>query len=271
METQNKPKRTLVIGDIHGGLRSLKQVLERASYDINNDKLIFLGDYVDGWSESAELVQFLIELKDASTYSPIFIIGNHDMWCKEWLIKGQCPNIWVQQGGQATIDSYIRTGYLASDAHRQFFANLLNYYIDEENRGFVHGGFISGKGLGHEMYQADYYWDRDLWSLAVMSHNRIHEGPDRHNSKIRRFEKHLEVYVGHTTTNNWDCKPHYPEYQDPNQIQNGPITVPMTRCNVTNMDTGGGFRGKVTALDINTKEYFQSDYVHFLYSDERGR
>ncbi|RYG52142.1 MAG: serine/threonine protein phosphatase, partial [Chitinophagaceae bacterium] len=37
--------RTLVIGDIHGGLRALKQALERAGAS-NRDTLIFLGDYV---------------------------------------------------------------------------------------------------------------------------------------------------------------------------------------------------------------------------------
>ena len=38
--------RTLVIGDIHGGLKALEQVLERANVT-PEDKLIFLGDYVD--------------------------------------------------------------------------------------------------------------------------------------------------------------------------------------------------------------------------------
>ena len=49
--------RKLVIGDIHGGLKALKQVLERANVT-QNDTLIFLGDYVDGWSESPEVLNF---------------------------------------------------------------------------------------------------------------------------------------------------------------------------------------------------------------------
>lgn len=39
-------KRTLVIGDIHGGLKALIQVLERVEVK-QNDRLIFLGDYVE--------------------------------------------------------------------------------------------------------------------------------------------------------------------------------------------------------------------------------
>jgi serine/threonine protein phosphatase 1 len=38
--------RTLVIGDIHGGLRALHQIIER--HVTPQDTLIFLGDYVDG-------------------------------------------------------------------------------------------------------------------------------------------------------------------------------------------------------------------------------
>ena len=40
-------KRVLAIGDIHGGLKALQQVMKRAEVT-PEDKLIFLGDYVDG-------------------------------------------------------------------------------------------------------------------------------------------------------------------------------------------------------------------------------
>lgn len=67
-------KRTLVFGDIHGGLKALIQLLKRI--DITpQDNLIFLGDYVDGWSDSANVVSYLIELAQQNTC--IFIRGNH--------------------------------------------------------------------------------------------------------------------------------------------------------------------------------------------------
>jgi len=53
--------RTLVIGDIHGGMRALEQILVRANVTLN-DHLIFLGDYVDGWSQSPEVIDTLIHL-----------------------------------------------------------------------------------------------------------------------------------------------------------------------------------------------------------------
>ena len=54
--------RTFVIGDIHGGFKALQQILERANIQAN-DHLIFLGDYVDGWSQSFEVIQHLLDLE----------------------------------------------------------------------------------------------------------------------------------------------------------------------------------------------------------------
>lgn len=72
--------RTLVVGDIHGGLKALEQALERANVT-DKDKLIFLGDYVDGWSESSQVINTLIGLsKNRNVYllkvTMIFIAKN---------------------------------------------------------------------------------------------------------------------------------------------------------------------------------------------------
>ena len=74
-------KRTLVIGDIHGGLKALEQVLQRAEVT-TNDQLIFLGDYVDGWPDTAKLIDFLIEIDQ--THDCIFLKGNHEDLFLEW-------------------------------------------------------------------------------------------------------------------------------------------------------------------------------------------
>ena len=261
--------RTLVIGDIHGGLRALEEVLVLCGYDKEYDKLIFLGDYVDGWSESAELVEFLLDIAKQAVYEPVFLRGNHDEWCTVWMNTGFAKREWLTQGGASTFESYAKMfeGKIPSE-HVAFFYKLVNYYIDDQNRGFVHGGFSSKLGLGNDFHESTYYWDRDLWQLALLSNGRIHEGG---SPQSRRFEQHKEIYIGHTTTRMWGVKPKYPEYNDPNQAKNGPITVPMNRCNIWNLDTGGGWGGKLTIMDIDTKEYWQSDFVKNLYPEEKGR
>ncbi len=45
----------------------------------------------------------------------------------------------------------------------------------------------------------------------------------------------------------------------------------MQAANIWNLDTGAGFKGKLTIMDVTTKEYFQSDLAQDLYKNEKGR
>ncbi|MFD2565487.1 metallophosphoesterase family protein [Aquimarina rubra] len=242
--------RTLVIGDIHGGYKALIQVLERAKVT-SEDKLIFLGDYVDGWSESAETIQKLINLSISNTC--VFIRGNHDLWCGLWLDKGATNPVWLAHGGKETIDSYIQSGLLTSDAHKQFFKDLQNYYIDSENRLFVHAGFTSMHGVGKEEYESNYYWDRTLWEAALLADKVAEKTLEDILTSPKRFNHYKEIYIGHTPTTNYK--------------QDSPIKA----YNLWNIDTGAAFTGKLTILDIDTKEFWQSDALPSLYPDEKGR
>lgn len=239
--------RTLAIGDIHGGLKALQQVLKRAHITAN-DTLIFLGDYVDGWSESAETIQFLIELSQQQNC--IFVLGNHDLWCKQWLDKGVSNNVWLAHGGQQTVESYIRTGFLSNKTHNTFFKQLKNYYIDSKNRLFIHAGFTSMHGVKKEVNTNNYYFDRTLWESArILKHVR----PEKQLSIKTRLNLYHEIYIGHTPTINYDQ------------------TLPMNICNLWNVDTGAAFDGKLSCIDIDTKQIYQSDIVQTLYPNEKGR
>ena len=114
-------KRTLVIGDIHGGLKALYQVFEKANVAVT-DKLIFLGDYVDGWSESAPVIDFVMQYNGKQPC--IFIKGNHDEWCEDWLRTGQADKTWLMHGGLATVKSYAGMGPPMRAQHLQFFEKM---------------------------------------------------------------------------------------------------------------------------------------------------
>ncbi len=45
----------------------------------------------------------------------------------------------------------------------------------------------------------------------------------------------------------------------------------MHAGNVWNVDTGAGFNGRLTALDLRSKDFIQSDTVMYLYPGEKGR
>jgi len=99
--------RTIAIGDIHGGLKALVQVLNKVEVK-DEDTLIFMGDYVDGWSEAAQVIQLLKELSEK--INCIFIKGNHDVWCEEWLRSGDVNQTWYMHGGKETMDSFYMLG-----------------------------------------------------------------------------------------------------------------------------------------------------------------
>lgn len=239
--------RTLVIGDIHGGLRALKQVMEMAAVSIN-DTLIFLGDYVDGWSESAQTIKYLIQL--SQNQSCIFIKGNHDEWCEEWLRSGRGDNVWLFHGGRETLKSYDSVSDEIKQTHLHFFEQMKLYHIDEQNRLFIHAGFTSMHGPGKEKYPSNFSWDRTLWEVALTTSKKIKKTSLFYPKRLKIF---YEIYIGHTPTIYFDS------------------TVPMQGCNVWDVDTGAAFTGPLTIMDIDTKEFWQSEPVKDLYPDEKGR
>jgi serine/threonine protein phosphatase 1 len=150
--------RNFVLGDIHGGLKALHQVLVRANVT-KNDTLIFLGDFVDGWSESPAVLDFLIELQKQQHC--IFIRGNHDDLLMKWL-SGDTEDfnekMWFIHGGEATVLSYQNIDIETKEKHIRFLQSLQDYYLDTENRLFIHAGFTNMRGVEHEFFKPLFYW-----------------------------------------------------------------------------------------------------------------
>lgn len=274
---------TYVVGDLHGCHKGLVQVLEKVNFNYEEDTLIQLGDIADGWSEVYQCVEELMKIKNL-----IKIKGNHDAWFLEWLLSGKHPVLW-RQGGEGTLSSYckaldksyvevlgdFKTNLLCSDipeSHREFFKTQVSYYVDEHNRLFVHGGFNRHYHIDDEYANDEsvLIWDRDFW-MQAMSCGTIVSLPDGSRPKLKTKDNFKEVFIGHTTTEMWK----YTENNLPEELDRAylglRITTPMNAGQVWNLDTGGGWSGKVTIMDVNTKEYWQSDLVQSLYPDEKGR
>ncbi|MCW5520908.1 serine/threonine protein phosphatase [Aureitalea sp. L0-47] len=239
--------RTLVVGDIHGGLRALEQVLERAQVS-SNDKVIFVGDYVDGWSENAETIRFLMNFSES--YSCVFLRGNHDELVYNFLKKGDDRAMWLAHGGQASKDSYAKLSEEEIEKHIAFYEALEYYHIDKENRLFLHAGFTNMHGPQHEYYPNMVYWDRTLWEMACSLDPDISSDNPFYPRRLTLFR---EIYIGHTPV-----------------TRIGEIT-PQQKANVWNVDTGAAFKGLLSIIDADSKEFWQSDPVWTLYPDEKGR
>lgn len=239
--------RIIAIGDIHGGLKALIQLLNKIEVK-DEDTLIFVGDYVDGWSESAQVIQFLIEL--SQKINCVFIKGNHDVWCEEWLKSDEVNATWYMHGGKETMESYSGFSFDDKKTHLAFFENMPLYYLDDENRLFLHAGFTSMKGVEKEVYEKTFYFDRTLWEMALTLDKGISEDSLIYPNRLKQYK---EIYIGHTPTTNFG------------------FDVPMQAANVWNIDSGAAFKGKLSGVDVNTKEVFQSDNLPLLYPNEKGR
>lgn len=263
MKIKNKG-RTLVVGDLHGNYKGLLQCLKRSNFNNDIDTLISLGDVVDGHCESFEVIEELLKIKNL-----IAIKGNHDDWFNQWIETGINPSNW-KQGQKATGLSYLShsrpnepwftfnkfgADYSIKsndipDSHIEFFKNQLNYYLDNDNNLFVHGGFNRHYPLEE---QGDIlWWDRDLWSQAL-SYSHISSVERFKNPKFKMIGDYKEVFIGHTSTQFWK--------------QN----TPMHAANIWNLDTGGGMFGFVSIMNVKTKEFWQSDSGQELYSEYKGR
>ena len=239
--------RTLVIGDIHGSLRAVTQVMERATVT-TADHLIFLGDYVDGWSQSPELIDFLLELK--TTHKCTFIRGNHDDLLMQWLHTGEYSEQWFNHGGRITMERYDALAEDKKQIHILFLEGLKDYHLDDENRLFVHAGFTNTNGIQNEYFSRMFYWDRTLWETALALDTSLSTEDPLYPKRFTHFK---EIFIGHTA------------------VTRIGQTVPVNKANIWNVDTGAAYRGPLTILDADTKQYWQSDGVDTLYPDEAGR
>ena len=224
--------RTLAIGDIHGGLKAVKQVLARAK-TTPEDHLIFLGDYVDGWGQSAQVVDFLINLKE--THNVTLLRGNHDDLAYQWLTKREHNESWLFHGGNATVKSYEGYTDAQINIHKLFYESLENYLILPSNKLFAHAGFQNIKGPQYEYHDTAYYWDRTLWELACATDKSLSPDDDMFPKRLKIFD---EIFIGHT-----------------------PLTrigrsIPTQMVNVWNVDTGAAYKNPLSIIDVDSKEFW---------------
>jgi serine/threonine protein phosphatase 1 len=239
--------RTLVIGDIHGALKALKEILEKAKVE-PEDQLIFLGDYVDGWTDSANTIDFLMNLNERQNC--IMLKGNHDDLILNWFKTGKTNEKWLQHGGYSTLKAYENTNKTHRKIHADFIDSLPHYHIDKENRLFVHAGFANLHGPDYEYHEHTVYWDRTLWEMALAVDPKLEPDDNKYPKRLKLFK---EIYIGHTPTNRFGTH------------------KPMQAQNVYNIDTAAAYKGPLTIFDVKTKEYWQSTPVHKLYPGENGR
>jgi serine/threonine protein phosphatase 1 len=217
------------------------------------------------------VVEELLKVKNL-----IFVLGNHDIWWTNHLFKGQTPIAWVTQGGANTLNSYGGKvipdvmlnidGVKVPKTHIEFFGNGL-YYYEFDEMVFVHGGFNPETPIKEQELES-LLWDRSIIKYAE-------------SNNIKNYKK---VFIGHTTTQhiernwvNYQCRncaeewekqvtvykdmmgePVCPKCKSMDIFQSLGCTKPLKIGNLYCLDTGGGWDGRLTIMDIDSEEFWQS-------------
>ena len=124
---------TYAIGDIHGCLGALDQLLTKIA-PRPEDELVFVGDYIDRGPQSREVVDRLLALP----HRCVFLMGNHERMLLDFL-AGEEEDIYLENGGRATLASYGGDPDHIPAAHLAFFHSLRPMY-ETPDYLFVHAG-----------------------------------------------------------------------------------------------------------------------------------
>lgn len=146
--------RLIAIGDIHGCLHSLREMLEEKVQPTPDDTLVFLGDYIDRGLQSKQVIDYLMDLQ-ARGYRTVFLRGNHEQTLLDALDlektlkkglfgkpKNEVFKNWMEGfGGRQTFSSYGITDLKDFPAeHEAWLRDTLLYY-PTDHYYFVHAGF----------------------------------------------------------------------------------------------------------------------------------
>ena len=139
--------KTIVIGDVHGCHKELIKLMKvlktKANYNPQEDKLIFLGDYIDRGDNPRLVVRYIRKLQKNNP-NVIALMGNHEDMMIQYY-NGDEYSPWFYNGYEKTIASY--RGHLKEFNSDLEWMEKLPLYYEDENFIYVHAGVNSKKPM----------------------------------------------------------------------------------------------------------------------------
>jgi len=205
------------IGDIHGRLELLERLMEELQPDLSQDKLVFMGDYIDRGPHSKGVVDYVIRLQNLAPPGQVICLkGNHEAMFLDFL-EGREVALFLFNGGLSTIEDYWGPDWEKEERlvlppdHDRFYWELLNCYETPEYI-FVHGGLKPGLPLEAQQ-EEDLLWIRGEFIVSMEDFGR-------------------KVIFGHT-----------------------PFQRPLVMPNKIGIDTGAVYGNLLTCLKLPQEEF----------------
>lgn len=150
-------ERLLAVGDIHGCLSQLEKLLGKVRPTMQ-DRIVFLGDYIDRGPDPRGVLDYLISFRERFPRT-VFLKGNHEEMFLDF-VAGRNQLLYFNNGGETTLQSYREGSKLRiPKAHLDFLENLRLYY-ETDDHIFVHAGLRPGI-CPEEQNPRDLVWIRE--------------------------------------------------------------------------------------------------------------
>lgn len=238
--------RTYAIGDIHGELEHLEQLLAKLPDLTPSDTLVFLGDYIDRGPKSREVVERLMRLPKTTPAKVVCLRGNHeDAWLRvrregwdEFVFSASHGILPALRSFENTTEALhgqsATSGEMARLSTGEFFPDdvakwmeQLPYWYEDAHGIYVHAGLprSSETGFAHPSEV------REPHRLAWL----------RSDDFVRNY-RGKNIFFGHTPTGllPQDISLHTPE--DPTDM--------FATEDCFGLDTGCGFGGFLSAIEL---------------------
>lgn len=158
----------IAIGDIHGCLKTFDRLWEKLQLS-PDDRIVFVGDYVDRGPDSRGVIARMIELR--ASHSCVFLRGNHERFMIDYMRNGSL-SLWSQNGGLSTLRSYggnHRGADIPSD-HAAFVHDTQIFY-ETDDFFFVHAGLKPHLSVAENKQR--YGEDIFLWERSHIEANTL--------------------------------------------------------------------------------------------------
>lgn len=217
-----------IIGDVHGCIEELCEALRQLNYityynisditvydDIDECKVIFVGDLVDRGPSSIAVIELVMRLVEAGTAH--CVLGNHD---DKFLRAINRNKVQISDILQATLDEYNQLPKERQIKIKEFLESLPYYLVLDEGKLVVSHAGIKEEYIGKESKRI-----KDFCLYGDVDDTKTEDGYPIRKNWARDYRGDALIVYGHTPNNNI-------------VIEN----------NTINIDTGCSFGGKLTAL-----------------------
>jgi hypothetical protein len=157
----------VIIGDLHGDLESLVQILKKSNFLQRTKQkggvtLVFLGDYGDRGAHSVEVYYIILKLKLLFPHKIVLMRGNHEGPEDLLASPHDLPAQFQARFGEKGAAAYLKI--------RELFEHLYNAVIMEERYLMIHGGLpaqahtIEDLAFAHIKHPKQTFLEEMLWS-----------------------------------------------------------------------------------------------------------